>query len=184
MLLFGVYRHGFGNWQKIAGDKDLGLGGKIKTEENGEGVRPEQIEMRANQQLKRLREAAKGGKQGEKVGAAAHEEGQKKKRKKKEESNDHGKKKRKAEVEPKNKDGKSKDEAAASKEARETGAKKKEQREFSSHQRAYTDEELQQAMDKVQDHIEGMRTLRAGTQSSMTKEQVCLSSLSLFFLFK
>jgi len=69
MLLFGVYRHGFGNWQKIAGDKDLGLGGKIKTDENGEGVRPEQVEMRANQQLKRLREAAKGGKRGPRRGS-------------------------------------------------------------------------------------------------------------------
>ena len=60
MLLLGVHRHGLGNWEAVAKDIDLNLWDKIKVGEATSGAKTEQVEQRATQLLRKLREVNEG----------------------------------------------------------------------------------------------------------------------------
>jgi chromodomain-helicase-DNA-binding protein 1 len=62
MLLLGVYRHGFGNWVRIAADPDLQLDGKMNldaTELNKGAPDPTKLTRRVNALLRELRNEEK-----------------------------------------------------------------------------------------------------------------------------
>merc|ERR1719263_975765 len=61
MILVGIYKHGFGSWDKMLGDEALGVGKIEASVEPGTKNTPEaHLHVRANALLRRLREVKQG----------------------------------------------------------------------------------------------------------------------------
>ena len=62
MVLVGVYKHGWGSWEKVLGDETLGIGNKVRAsvEANTKNTPESHLQLRANSLMRRLREVSAG----------------------------------------------------------------------------------------------------------------------------